>query len=575
MKTTKLLMVIAALIFTVKMKSQTCIPNFTYTLNTNGNITFSNTSIPANATVPTTYVWNIGNGTTFTTSSLGQPVSTTFTSNGNYEVTLSMRSSASMSVQLCSSVTTQVIPFTIPGCPLSASISAINAVVASPTVIFTSLSTGTNLGTTYIWGFGDGTTGTGISATHIYPGVGMYHYTLTAINNPTCSALVSVNPNYGGATQICDPIPFISYTTGPGNVTTFSANNVGSPHNSQVFWSFGDNTYEGYDDISPSHIYFNGVYSPSLYINVGNCLSSNYTVAPITITNNPCVSNAAFTYTVGSGGLVQFAVAGSTNTNAGYLWNFGDGIITNQVNPTHTYPSSGSYTVMLRSYDLNSFPILSPMDSAYVSLPCRKFTKTNINITGIPCTTNLNFNVLPSGTPLLYYLSFVTYPYSIAAATWSWGDGSTSPYYYYINTTHNYAAAGTYDVCLTVTTTCGFVTSYCVNQAMSKGGPGGMLSLYVISPELSTGIDETNEVNTILELFPNPSTGILNLKVDKELNLQEIEIFDLLGKQVYFNSSVGKEEKLQLDLSELNNGIYLLRMKSSQKLVSKKFIIAR
>jgi hypothetical protein len=70
-------------------------------------------------------------------------------------------------------------------------------------------------------------------------------------------------------------------------------------------------------------------------------------------------------------------------------------------------------------------------------------------------------------------------------------------------------------------------------------------------------------------LYPNPSTGIINVQTKNTL---DISIFDITGKQVFNASDISNEN--QLDLSGLSAGLYLVKMndgtnQSTQKLIIK------
>lgn len=66
--------------------------------------------------------------------------------------------------------------------------------------------------------------------------------------------------------------------------------------------------------------------------------------------------------------------------------------------------------------------------------------------------------------------------------------------------------------------------------------------------------------NIVVEIHPNPTTAILNIKSDK--NVQHIEIFDLSGRRV--KSSPIKNN--QIDINDLQNGTYLLKIYIEDKI---------
>ena len=81
------------------------------------------------------------------------------------------------------------------------------------------------------------------------------------------------------------------------------------------------------------------------------------------------------------------------------------------------------------------------------------------------------------------------------------------------------------------------------------------------------GLNELN--NDMLNLFPNPSSGIVNIK-SNEL-IEGIEVFDLYGKPLYQLNSVSSE--YQIDLSSFAAGNYILQAKFATGTVKRKISI--
>jgi hypothetical protein len=78
-------------------------------------------------------------------------------------------------------------------------------------------------------------------------------------------------------------------------------------------------------------------------------------------------------------------------------------------------------------------------------------------------------------------------------------------------------------------------------------------------------------------LYPNPSADILNLEVDPTFSISKLEIVDLSGKQlqnIKLNNA-SDSGKLKIDVSELSNGIYFLRMTTSEGVRSAKFTVSK
>ena len=85
------------------------------------------------------------------------------------------------------------------------------------------------------------------------------------------------------------------------------------------------------------------------------------------------------------------------------------------------------------------------------------------------------------------------------------------------------------------------------------------------------GIDE-NILTDGLTIYPNPTSGIFNLKMGKVENVQ-IKICDMLGNTIYQNNSTWST--IQIDLSTQPNGIYLVQLKTEQGIINKKLIIQK
>ena len=160
-----------------------------------------------------------------------------------------------------------------------------------------------------------------------------------------------------------------------------------------------------------------------------------------TPTNNAPV--ASFTSSVAhnnttAGGTVTFTDA-STDADGDtltYSWVFGDTTTNTTQNPSHTYAANGTYTVALTVSDGTDTGTKSASVIVGNVAPTADFTSV---------ATNLSVNFTDASTD----------PNIGDTLTWSWNFGDDSA----LNTTQNpiyaYAAAGTYNVTLTVTDTYG------------------------------------------------------------------------------------------------------------------------
>lgn len=79
----------------------------------------------------------------------------------------------------------------------------------------------------------------------------------------------------------------------------------------------------------------------------------------------------------------------------------------------------------------------------------------------------------------------------------------------------------------------------------------------------------TNMNNQNLEIFPNPSSDFINVKLDKKI--QNIDLYDMSG-ELLNSFQVGTKE-FKLDFTEYTKGIYLLIINTKETILTKKVII--
>lgn len=84
--------------------------------------------------------------------------------------------------------------------------------------------------------------------------------------------------------------------------------------------------------------------------------------------------------------------------------------------------------------------------------------------------------------------------------------------------------------------------------------------------ETSLGTENTSKSS--LKFYPNPVNDILNITDGK--NFSSLEIYDFSGKKVFSNDQ--KSTKLELNLSQLKPGIYLVKINSEGEINTFKFI---
>jgi hypothetical protein len=88
---------------------------------------------------------------------------------------------------------------------------------------------------------------------------------------------------------------------------------------------------------------------------------------------------------------------------------------------------------------------------------------------------------------------------------------------------------------------------------------------------LTTATTSVNDVNLFLDavsIFPNPAKNSIRLKNSSDLNVSRIKITNMIGKEVF----TSKFTKPEIEISNLNSGIYILTIQSENKSKNIKFI---
>ena len=83
------------------------------------------------------------------------------------------------------------------------------------------------------------------------------------------------------------------------------------------------------------------------------------------------------------------------------------------------------------------------------------------------------------------------------------------------------------------------------------------------------GVEE-NELNTI-NIYPNPTSSIINLVLPKNMQTGQIAVFDILGKQIYSQEFESKEN-ISIDVLSWNVGAYFVNVISGKHTQTERFI---
>jgi subtilisin family serine protease len=99
----------------------------------------------------------------------------------------------------------------------------------------------------------------------------------------------------------------------------------------------------------------------------------------------------------------------------------------------------------------------------------------------------------------------------------------------------------------------------------------GRIDVLAAYKNLISSVDDNLSINNKYKIYPNPSTGVVNIISNTAENF-EIQVLDKNGKTV-INPSFNKDfNNIRLDISKLSSGIYYILLKSNTSLVVEKLV---
>ncbi|MBA6316357.1 PKD domain-containing protein [Cellulophaga baltica] len=313
-----------------------------------------------------TYAWDFGDGSTATTAN----PSHTFTTPGTYDVTLTVTDDGTPA--LSSSEATITITVNTPAnqAPTAVASSDVTSGEASLAVQFTGdTSSDPDAGDilTYTWDFGDGTTATTANPSHTFTTAGTYDVKLTVTDNGTpslSSSEVTLTITVTApANQAPTAVASSDVTSGEASLAVqFTGDTSSDPDTGDILtyaWDFGDGSTA--TTANPSHTFTTaGTYDVTLTVTDDGtpALSSSEVTITITVTAPANQAPTAVATSVQRTGISQyiFDFAGDSSSDPDsnpitYLWDFGDGGSSTEINPNYTYTTTGVYNVSLTVSD--------------------------------------------------------------------------------------------------------------------------------------------------------------------------------------------------------------------------------
>jgi hypothetical protein len=182
--------------------------------------------------------------------------------------------------------------------------------------------------------------------------------------------------------------------------------------------------------------------------------------------------------------------------------------------------------------------------------------KWSVDSDTLPVGTTWSDDTLVSDTSHLFLFKWNGTTSPLYHYFWDFGDGDTS---HAISVSHQYPSPGIYYINARVEISNGCNT--CSTQPV--------LPFFIIIIKNSVGIADI-EKEIKINIAPNPVKDLLSIETPPSLNGGTVSILNINGQEL-LNQRL-YDSKAQLDLRNLNNGIYLIKIVSEDKVVVRKFV---
>ena len=197
---------------------------------------------------------------------------------------------------------------------------------------------------TWHWEFGDGNTSSLKNPAHSYAEATLYEVCLTVTDANGCMETFCDKIRLGA--NACEAS--FTYAQDGLELLFHNTSDVSDP-NAAITWTFGDGNSSTLGN-EVVHTYNSGLFEACLTVTATGCVSTHCEILDLT---DPClVLRSDYEANVDPGNNLSYQFTDmSSGPVASRLWGFGDGQISYDENPSHTYSATGVYTVCLLIMD--------------------------------------------------------------------------------------------------------------------------------------------------------------------------------------------------------------------------------
>lgn len=289
-----------------------------------------------------------------------------------------------------------------------------------------------------------------------------------------------------------------------------------------------------------------------------------------------------------------------------YSWDFGDGYISFEENPTHSYKQNGSYIVKLTASNANSASQISKkidVGGSLIPAKCIPVTKSNqeerkINAfmtannyldfyeqnTGEYMDINCRTVFLPMNNSFLSLSLYLNNSSNNFARIWidynndgQFGDDESILDEPSLNRYEAYAdfkipSHAVKNTFLRMRLMSGKIGSehYTSCDELTNAQA---IDVSVMIEDISNGI--ANYKANEIKVYPNPATSIIHVILPERGRQHSLcEVYNSLGQQV-ISKQIEASTEFSLDMSDLPEGVYILRLNTDSEILNQKIMLTR
>lgn len=88
-------------------------------------------------------------------------------------------------------------------------------------------------------------------------------------------------------------------------------------------------------------------------------------------------------------------------------------------------------------------------------------------------------------------------------------------------------------------------------------------------PVVTVGLNE--HLSSQFNLYPNPATNVVNITNNGNMLVQQVIVYDIVGKQLS-TQTFNNQAEIQLNVESLSNGTYMLHIQTNEGMAVKKLV---